>query len=38
MYALNDEQIKKLLGTVRTFSDDINMEFGLEKCILLKVN
>ena len=32
VYAVNDEQLKKLLGIVNTFSDDINMEFGLEKC------
>ena len=32
MYAVNDEQLKKLLGIVNTFSNDINMELGLDKC------
>ena len=32
MYAVNDEQLKKLMDIVMTFSDDINMEFGLDKC------
>ena len=31
VYAVNDEQPKKLLGIVNTFSNDMNMEFGLEK-------
>ena len=41
MYALNDEQLKRLLDKVKTFSDDITMEFGLgnvRKRLLLKVN
>ena len=32
LYAVNDEQLKKLLGIVNTFSNDINMELGLDKC------
>ena len=31
-YARNDNEQKKLLDTVKTFSDDIKMEFGLDKC------
>ena len=27
-----EEEIKKQIQTVKTFSDDIHMEFGLEKC------
>ena len=29
---MNDEQLKKLLDIVKTFSDDTKMEFGLDKC------
>ena len=32
LYAKDDNQIEGLLGTVKTFSDDIGMEFGLDKC------
>ena len=28
----SEEELKKQIETVKTFSDDINMEFGLEKC------
>ena len=31
-YAKNDSEIEGLLGKVKGFSDDINMEFGLSKC------
>ena len=31
-YAINDNEQKRLLDTVKTFSDDIKMEFGLDKC------
>ena len=31
-YAMNDEQLKKLLDIVNIFSTDIKMEFGLDKC------
>jgi len=31
-YAMNDNQLKNLLDIVNTFSDDIKMEFGLDKC------
>ena len=30
-YAMNDEQLKKLLDIIKIFSHDINMEFGLDK-------
>lgn len=29
---MNDEQFKNMLDIVKTFSDDITMEFGLEQC------
>ena len=32
LYAKNDSEIEGLLGKVKGFSDDINMEFGLSKC------
>ena len=31
-YAMNDNQLKNLLDIMNTFSDDIKMEFGLDKC------
>ena len=31
-YAMNDEHLKKLLEIIKIFSDDIKMEFGLDKC------
>ena len=30
-YAMNGEQLKKLLDIIKIFSDDIKMEFGLDK-------
>ena len=30
-YAMNDEQLKKLLDVIKIFSDVIKMEFGLDK-------
>lgn len=35
LYAQNEVGIKKLLGLVQTFSTDIGMEFGLDKCAAL---
>ena len=32
LYAKNDEQLEGLLQIVKMFSDDINMQFGLDKC------
>ena len=32
LYGRNHDQLKGLLYTVRTFSDDIQMKFGLGKC------
>ena len=32
LYAGNDEELEKLLKIVKEFSDDIGMEFGLDKC------
>ena len=31
-YAMNDEQLAKLPDILKTFSDNIKMEFGLDKC------
>ena len=32
LYAKNDGDLEGLLHTVKMFSDDINMQFGLDKC------
>ena len=32
LYAKNDKELEGLLSTVKQFSDDIGMEFGLDKC------
>ena len=32
LYAKNDKESEGLLSTVKQFSDDIGMEFGLDKC------
>ena len=32
LYAKNDKELERLLSTVKQFSDDIGMEFGLDKC------
>ena len=37
LYAKNDKQLQELVGVVKAYSDDINMEFGLSKCAVLSV-
>ena len=32
LIAKSEEELKKQIETVKTFSDDIHVEFGLEKC------
>jgi len=32
LIAKSEEELQKQIKTVKTFSDDIHMEFGLEKC------
>ena len=32
LIAKSEEELQKQIQTVKTFSDDINMEFGLETC------
>ena len=32
LFAKNEKEIDSLVQTVRIFSDDIGMKFGLEKC------
>ena len=32
IYAKNEKELKKMSRTVQTFSSDVNMKFGLEKC------
>ena len=35
LYGKNKEQVESLVNTVRVYSDDICMEFGISKCALL---
>ena len=35
LFAKNEQQIDSLVNSVRVFSDDIRMEFGLSKCAVL---
>ena len=35
LFAINEDQIDNLVNTVRIFSEDIKMEFGLAKCGVL---
>jgi hypothetical protein len=32
LIAKPEEELRKLIQTVKTFSDDIHMDFGLEEC------
>ena len=32
LYAASDEHLNRLIHIVHTFSNDIHMEFGLDKC------
>jgi hypothetical protein len=32
LIAKSEEELRKQIQTVKTFSDDIHMNFGLEKC------
>ena len=38
LYAKNDKEIDALVNTVRIFSEDINMQFGLDKCAKVNIN
>ena len=35
MYSLSEKGLDSLVQTVRVFSEDIGMEFGIEKCAML---
>ena len=35
LYAKNEKQLDSLVQTVRTFSEDIGMQFGIDKCALI---
>ena len=35
LYAKNEKDLDSLVQTVRIFSDDIGMEFGIDKCAIL---
>ena len=32
LYASNDQQLKRMIAIAKTFSDDIRMQFGIDKC------
>ena len=38
LYGKNEKEIDALTNTVRIFSDDINMSFGLDKCAKVTIN
>ena len=35
LFAKNEKELETLIHTVRIYSQDIGMEFGIEKCALL---
>ena len=35
LFAKNEKELEILIHTVRTYSQDIGMEFGIEKCAML---
>ena len=35
LYAINEKGVDSLIQTVRMFSEDIGMEFGIETCAVL---
>lgn len=35
LFSKNEQELKSLVHTVRSFSADIKMEFGIEKCAVL---
>ena len=35
LFAKNEKELKTLIHTVRIYSQDIGMDFGIEKCALL---
>jgi plasmid rolling circle replication initiator protein Rep len=38
LIAKSEEEVHRQIQTVKTFSDDIRMEFGLEKCATITLN
>ena len=37
LYSPNDKDVGSLVQTIRIFSKDIGMEFGIEKCVMLVI-
>ena len=35
LFAKNEKELETLIHTVRIYSQDIGMEFGIEKCVML---
>ena len=38
LYGRNEKEITSLVQTVRVFSSDISMDFGIEKCAMMHGN
>ena len=38
LYAKTTNNLKKLLDIITTFSKDIDMKFGIDKCAYIKIN
>ena len=38
LYARSNKEIESLVNTVRIFSDDIHVQFGLDKCAKVIIN
>ncbi len=38
LFAKNEEELEILIQVLRIYSDDIGMEFGIEKCAMLIMN
>ena len=38
LYGKSENEIKGLVSTVKVFSQDIGMEFGIKKCVVIIMN
>ena len=38
LFAKNEKELETLIHAVRIYSQDIGMEFGIEKCVMLVMN
>ena len=37
LYSRNEKELDSLVQTIHIFSDDIRMEFDIEKCVMLVI-